>query len=102
MRWMLATVTQPRNRRYRCAFRRTSGPSGCGLAFDAGLAFPLYRYEMLSPSSIAFLKRLLDAPAPSGFETVAARVWRTEANTFSDKVSADVGGNSKVDVNCWV
>ena len=54
---------------------------------------------MLSSSSIAFLKRLLDAPAPSGFETVAARVWRTEADTFADKVTADVAGNSMAEVN---
>jgi putative aminopeptidase FrvX len=54
---------------------------------------------MLSPSSIAFLKRLLDAPAPSGFETAAARVWRTEASTFADKVTTDVAGNSMAEVN---
>src|SRR5690349_9519446 len=54
---------------------------------------------MLSPSSIAFLKRLLDAPAPSGFETVAARVWRTEAGTFADKVTSDIAGNSMAEVN---
>jgi endoglucanase len=54
---------------------------------------------MLSSSSIAFLKRLLDAPAPSGFETAAARVWRTEAETFADKVTADVAGNSMAEVN---
>lgn len=54
---------------------------------------------MLSPSSIAFLKRLLDTPAPSGFETAAARVWRAEAESFADKVSADVAGNSIAEVN---
>jgi endoglucanase len=54
---------------------------------------------MLSSSSITFLKRLLDAPAPSGFETAAARVWRTEAETFADKVTADVAGNSMAEVN---
>ena len=54
---------------------------------------------MLSPSSIAFLKRLLDAPAPSGFETLAARVWRAEAGTFADKVTADVAGNSMAEIN---
>src|SRR5215211_874264 len=54
---------------------------------------------MISPSSIAFLKRLLDTPAPSGFETVAARVWRTEASTFADKVITDVAGNSMAEVN---
>jgi putative aminopeptidase FrvX len=54
---------------------------------------------MISPSSIAFLKRLLDAPAPSGFETVAARVWRSEASAFADKVTTDVAGNSMAEVN---
>ena len=54
---------------------------------------------MLSPSSIAFLKRLLDTPGPSGFEAPAARVWREEASTFADKVSSDVAGNSMAEVN---
>ncbi len=54
---------------------------------------------MISQPSLAFLKRLLDAPAPSGFETAAARAWRTEAETFADKVSVDVAGNSMAEVN---
>ena len=54
---------------------------------------------MLSPSSITFLKRLLDAPAPSGFETAASRVWRAEADTFAEKVSVDVAGNSMAEIN---
>ena len=33
--------------------------------------------------SMEFLKRLLDTPAPSGFEAPAARVWREEANGFA-------------------
>jgi len=53
---------------------------------------------MLSASSTAFLKRLLDTPAPSGFEGPAARVWRDEASTFA-KVSSDVAGNSIAEVN---
>jgi putative aminopeptidase FrvX len=44
--------------------------------------------------SLEFLKKLLDAPAPSGFEARAARVWREEAGTFADRVEADVSGNS--------
>ncbi|HSJ08002.1 MAG TPA: M42 family metallopeptidase [Longimicrobiales bacterium] len=44
--------------------------------------------------SIDFLKRLLDTPAPSGFEAAAARVWREEAASFADSVEADVSGNS--------
>jgi putative aminopeptidase FrvX len=44
--------------------------------------------------SLAFLKRLLDAPGPSGFETAAARVWREEAGTFAASVDADVSGNA--------
>src|SRR5436309_14310008 len=54
---------------------------------------------MLSPSSLAFLKRLLDTPAPSGFEGPAARVWREEAATFADKITTDVAGNSMAEIN---
>ena len=49
---------------------------------------------MLSDSSIAFLKRLLDTPGPSGFEGAPARVWRAEAATFAADIRADVVGNS--------
>ena len=54
---------------------------------------------MLSPSSLAFLKRLLDTPGPSGYESSAARVWREEASTFADSVTSDVAGNSMAEVN---
>lgn len=46
-----------------------------------------------------FLERLLDAPGPSGFETRAARVWRSEAESFADEVRVDVSGNSIAVVN---
>jgi putative aminopeptidase FrvX len=52
---------------------------------------------MLSDSSLAFLKRLLDTPGPSGFEGAPARVWRAEAAAFSS-VTADVVGNSLASV----
>jgi endoglucanase len=45
-------------------------------------------------SSTEFLKRLLNTPGPSGFETAAARVWREEAGRFADTVDVDVTGNS--------
>ena len=48
---------------------------------------------MLSADSIAFLHRLLDSPGPSGFESVAARVWREEARKVAE-VTNDVTGNS--------
>jgi endoglucanase len=54
---------------------------------------------MLSQSSVAFLKRLLDSPGPSGYETLAARAWRAEAQTFADAVRSDVAGNSFAEVN---
>jgi putative aminopeptidase FrvX len=44
--------------------------------------------------AIAFLRRLLDAPGPSGYEEAPARVWREEAATFADDVTHDVLGNS--------
>jgi endoglucanase len=48
---------------------------------------------MLSDSSYAFLKRLLETPGPSGYERAAAGAWRDEARAFA-RVSADVLGNS--------
>ena len=54
---------------------------------------------MLSESSIAFLKRLLDTPAPSGFEGPAAKVWRDEASKFAHKVTTDVAGNTMAEIN---
>ena len=48
----------------------------------------------METSSYDFLKRLLDAPGPSGFETEPARVWRAEAEAFADSVDVDVAGNS--------
>jgi len=53
---------------------------------------------MLSESSMAFLKRLLDTPGPSGFESAPARLWRDEARAFAE-VSNDVAGNSLAVVN---
>lgn len=44
------------------------------------------------------LTRLLDAPGPSGFEAAAAAAWRTEAETFADRVWADVHGNSFAEI----
>ena len=54
---------------------------------------------MLPESSIAFLKRLLDSPGPSGFESIPARVWRDEAKTFAQDVRGDVAGNSIAEIN---
>ncbi|MEZ4455921.1 MAG: M42 family metallopeptidase [Gemmatimonadales bacterium] len=45
-------------------------------------------------TSLSFFRSLLGTPAPSGFETAAAQLWRTEAATFADRVTADVAGNS--------
>ena len=54
---------------------------------------------MLPESSITFLKRLLDSPGPSGFESIPARVWREEAKTFAADVRGDVAGNSIAEIN---
>ncbi len=53
----------------------------------------------MDSASLTFLETLLDTPGPSGFETGAARVWRTEAERFAKEVSTDVKGNSKAAVN---
>jgi putative aminopeptidase FrvX len=48
--------------------------------------------------SVAFLKRLLDTPGPSGFESAPARVWREEAASFA-AVETDVHGNAFATLN---
>ena len=48
---------------------------------------------------IDFLERLLDAAGPSGFEVRPAQVWREEAESFSQRVSVDVHGNSVAELN---
>jgi endoglucanase len=53
---------------------------------------------MLKPAPLAFLRKLLDTPGPSGFESAPAAVWRDEAKSFAD-VSGDVHGNSIAVVN---
>jgi len=53
----------------------------------------------MKPSSLEFLRSLLDAPGPSGFEIAPARIWRKEAESFADRVTADVSGNSVAAIN---
>jgi len=53
----------------------------------------------MKDSSVAFFKRLLAIPGPSGYEAAPARAWREEAETFADRVWADVAGNSFAEVN---
>ena len=53
---------------------------------------------MFDDKALAFLKKLLDTPGPSGFEAAAAKVWREEAGKFA-KVRGDVAGNSIAEVN---
>src|SRR2546426_3279098 len=48
--------------------------------------------------ALAFLKKLLDAPGPSGFETAPARAWREEAKAFA-VVTSDVTGSSIATLN---
>lgn len=53
----------------------------------------------MDAASVEFLKRLLDAAGPSGFESRPARVWREEAGSLADEVEADVSGNSVATLN---
>jgi len=47
---------------------------------------------------LAFLKKLLDAPGPSGFESIPARIWREEASSFAS-LETDVHDNSLATLN---
>ncbi|GAA0288419.1 M20/M25/M40 family metallo-hydrolase [Halobacterium noricense] len=42
----------------------------------------------------AFLRRLLDAPSPSGFETAGQRAWVDYVEEFADDVRTDAYGNA--------
>ncbi|WP_353634158.1 M20/M25/M40 family metallo-hydrolase [Halobacterium sp. NMX12-1] len=42
----------------------------------------------------SFLRRLLDAPSPSGFETAGQRVWVDYVEAFADEVRTDAYGNA--------
>jgi putative aminopeptidase FrvX len=44
--------------------------------------------------SINFLKDLIAAPSPSGFEGPAQKVWRERTSKFVDEVRVDVHGNN--------
>jgi endoglucanase len=43
--------------------------------------------------SLAFLKAIVNAPSPSGYEQPAARVYRAYTEGIADRVSTDVHGN---------
>jgi putative aminopeptidase FrvX len=49
--------------------------------------------------ALAFLKRLLDAPGPSGYETRPAAAWKAEAEGFGASVTVDVQGNTFATIN---
>ena len=49
--------------------------------------------------NLNFLKALLTAAAPSGYETRAADIWATEARGFADRVSEDHYGNVYAEIN---
>ncbi|PIE35934.1 endoglucanase [candidate division KSB3 bacterium] len=48
----------------------------------------------MNKHALGFLKQLLITPSPSGDEATVSRIWRDEAQSFADHVSADVRGNS--------
>src|ERR1700745_2298966 len=53
----------------------------------------------MTRDTLDFLKRLLEPPGPSGFETAPARVWRDEVTSFAEQVTVDVHGNSVATLN---
>ncbi len=44
--------------------------------------------------SVSFLKELIAAPSPSGFEGPAQKVWMKRTSPFADEVRMDVHGNA--------
>lgn len=53
----------------------------------------------MRPASLKFLKDLLDAAGPSGFEQPVAAVWRKYVQPFAESVEGDNHGNSIASLN---
>ena len=53
----------------------------------------------MKKTSLEFLKRMMTAISPSGYELDAVRVFRKEAESFAAEVRTDVHGNTDVVVN---
>ena len=53
----------------------------------------------MKKTSLEFLKRLMGAISPSGYEHDAVRVFRQEAEAFAAEVRTDVHGNTDIVVN---
>lgn len=53
----------------------------------------------MNKSSENFLKDLLEAPSPSGYEQPAAKLWRNRVKSHVDKLVTDVHGNSMAILN---
>ena len=49
--------------------------------------------------SLSFLKTILSAPSPSGYEQPAQRVWREYVGAFADEVTTDSPGNAIAAIN---
>jgi len=48
----------------------------------------------MKKEAINFLKKMIEAPSPSGFEQPAQRVWREWIEKYADSVRTDLHGNS--------
>lgn len=49
--------------------------------------------------SLSFLKAMLDAPSPSGYEQPVQKVWREYVSAFADELTTDLHGNVIAAVN---
>ncbi len=47
----------------------------------------------MEKESVDFLRRLIDAPSPSGFEGPVRKVWQERMEEFADEVKVDLHGN---------
>lgn len=52
------------------------------------------RIEPMREASLDFLKSLIAAPSPSGYEQPAARVWRDYVAPYAERIEHDLHGNS--------
>ncbi len=70
-----------------------------GRAGVATSKLPTREEHVMRRESRSFLKKMLAAPSPSGYEQPVQRVWREYVGAFADGVTTDVHGNAIAVVN---
>src|SRR5947209_4050784 len=77
--------------------RRRSRGSAAACFF--GRQAPRLRESCMNDERFSFLKELVEAPSPSGYEQPARVIWRREVEGVADELRTDLHGNTIATLN---